>query len=101
MREYAVFRKEKRIICITTISMAGDVLMPLLVILRKTIDNTVWEDGRRDGHDFMIRSNDTASVTSSVFTEYLTGVTFHPVLRHELGDNETPKFPWCSTQRQL
>jgi hypothetical protein len=27
--ECAVFRKEKRITCITTISMAGDALMPL------------------------------------------------------------------------
>jgi hypothetical protein len=70
-----VVRKEKCLICITTISMAGDALMPLWVILRKTIDNAVWEDGRRDGQDFMIRSNDRASVTSSVFTEYLTGVT--------------------------
>jgi hypothetical protein len=43
--EYAVSRKEKRITCITTISMAGDALMPLLVIHRRTIDPAVWEKG--------------------------------------------------------
>jgi hypothetical protein len=43
--EYAVSRKEKRITCITTISMAGDALMPLLVIHQRTIDAAVWEEG--------------------------------------------------------
>jgi hypothetical protein len=55
--EYAVSRKEKRITCITTISMAGDALMPLLVIDRRTIDAVVWEEGWRDEQDFTIRSN--------------------------------------------
>jgi hypothetical protein len=39
--EYAVSRKEKRITCITTISMASDALMPLLVIYRRRIDAAV------------------------------------------------------------
>jgi hypothetical protein len=39
--EYSVPRKEKRISYITTISMAGDVLMPLLLIHRKTVDDAV------------------------------------------------------------
>jgi hypothetical protein len=43
--EYAVFRKEKCITCTTTISMAGDALMPLLVIHRRTIDADVWDQG--------------------------------------------------------
>jgi hypothetical protein len=65
--EYSVPRKEKRISDITTISMAGDVLMPLLVIHRKTGDDAAWEDGWRDGQDFLIRSNNTSYVTHSIF----------------------------------
>jgi hypothetical protein len=72
--EYAVSSKEKRITCITTISMASDVLMPLLVMRRRTIDAAVWEEGWRDGQDFMIRSNDTSYVTRPIFTEHVTSV---------------------------
>jgi hypothetical protein len=54
--------------------MAGDVLMPLLVIHRKTIDDAVWEEGWRDGQDFLIRSNDSSYVTHEIFKEYLTRV---------------------------
>jgi hypothetical protein len=43
--EYAVSSREKRITCITTISMAGDALMSLFVIHRRTIDAAVWEEG--------------------------------------------------------
>jgi hypothetical protein len=71
----AVSRKEKCITCITTISMAGDGLMPLLVIHRRTIDAAVWEKGWQDGQDFMIHSNDTSYVTCPIFTEYVTSVT--------------------------
>jgi hypothetical protein len=70
--EYSVPRAEKRISCITTISMAGDTLMPLLVIHRKTIDDAVWEEGWRDGQDFLLRSNDTSYVTRDIFKEYLS-----------------------------
>jgi hypothetical protein len=69
-----VSRKEKRITCITAISMTGDTLMPLSVIYWRTIDGAVWEEGWRDGQDFMIRSNDTSYVTRPVFTEYVTSV---------------------------
>jgi hypothetical protein len=72
--EYVVSRKEKRFACITNISMAGDALMPLLIIHRRTIDAVVWEEGWRDGQDFMIRSNDTSYDTRSIFTEYVTSV---------------------------
>jgi hypothetical protein len=43
--EHSVPRKEKCISCIATISMAGDVLMPTLLIHRKMVDDAVWEDG--------------------------------------------------------
>jgi hypothetical protein len=66
--------RKKRITCITTISMAGDALMPLLVMHRRTIDAAVWEEGWQDGQDFMIRSNDTSDVTRPIFTEYVTSV---------------------------
>jgi hypothetical protein len=69
-----VSRKEKHITCITTISMAGDALIPLLVIHRRMIDADVWEEGWRDGQDFMIRSSDTSHVTRPIFTEYVTSV---------------------------
>jgi hypothetical protein len=72
--EYAVSRKEKRITCITTISMAGDALMPLLAAHRRTIDAAVWEKAWRDGQDFMIRSNDTSYVTRPIFTKHMTSV---------------------------
>jgi hypothetical protein len=68
----SVPRAEKRISCIATISMAGNTLMPLLVIHRKTIDAAVWEEGWRDGQDFLVRSNDTSYVTRDIFKEYLT-----------------------------
>jgi hypothetical protein len=74
MIEYAVSCKEKHITCIATISMASDALMPLLVIHRRTIDAAVWEEGWRDGQDFMIRSNDTSYVTRPIFTEYVTSM---------------------------
>jgi hypothetical protein len=54
--------------------MAGDALMPLLVIHRRTIDAAVWEEGWQDGQDFMIRSSDTSYVTRPIFTEYVTSV---------------------------
>jgi hypothetical protein len=71
-----VSRKEKRISCITTISMAGDALMPVLVIHLKTTDAAVWEEGWRDGQDFMIRSNNMSYVARPFFIEHLTSVTF-------------------------
>jgi hypothetical protein len=43
--ESTVTEKGKRISCTTITSMAGDVLMPLLVIHWKTIDRGVWEEG--------------------------------------------------------
>jgi hypothetical protein len=57
-----------------TISVAGDTLMPLLVIHRKTSDNAGWEEGWTDRQDFLIRSNDTLYVTRDIFQEYLTSV---------------------------
>jgi hypothetical protein len=95
--EYAVSRKEKRMSCITTISMAGDVLMPLLVTHRRTIDAAVWEEGWRDGQDFMIRSNDTAYVTRPVFSEYVNGVIvpYIATTRETLNLGNTPAVLLC------
>jgi hypothetical protein len=69
-----VSRKEKRITCITTISMAGDALMTLLVTHQRTTDAAVWKEGWRDGQDFLFRSNDTSYTTRPKFTEYVTSV---------------------------
>jgi hypothetical protein len=50
-----VKRGGRRVTVIVTISMAGEVLTPLLVIHRRTIDHEVWEKGWRDGEDFVLR----------------------------------------------
>jgi hypothetical protein len=54
--------------------MAGDVLMPLLVIHRKTGDDAVCEDGWWDRQDFLIRSNNTSYVARPIFKEYIRDV---------------------------
>jgi hypothetical protein len=54
--------------------MAGDILIPPLVIHRKIISDAVYEEGRRNGQDFMIRLNETFHVTRPVFPEYLNNV---------------------------
>jgi hypothetical protein len=43
--EQDVSRKEKRIDCITAISMTSDVSIPRLVIHRKIITVAIWEEG--------------------------------------------------------
>jgi transposase len=95
--EYAVTRKEKRISCIATISMAGDVVVPLLVIHRKTIDDAVWEEGWRDGQDFLIRSNDSSYVTRTIFKEYLTQVVvpYYVTTRQSLNFKQFPGVLLC------
>jgi hypothetical protein len=52
---HPVNRGGRRVSAIVTISMAGDVLTPLLIIHRRTIDDAVWEDGWRNGEDFVLR----------------------------------------------
>ena len=95
--EYSVPRSEKRISCIAAISMAGDTLMPLLVIHRKTIDQAVWEEGWKDGQDFLIRSNDTSYVTRDIFKEYLTIVFLRYVetVRESLNLHDFPAVLLC------
>jgi hypothetical protein len=44
------------------------------VIHRKTVDDDVWEDGWRDGQNFLIRSNDTSYVTRPIVKESLRDV---------------------------
>jgi hypothetical protein len=51
---HLVNRAEKRISCITIISVAGDTLMPLLVIHHKTTDDAVRKEGWRDVSDIRI-----------------------------------------------
>jgi hypothetical protein len=55
-------------------SMASDPVMALLIIHPKTIDQAVWEEGWRDGQDFLIRTNDTSYLTRDIFKESLTSV---------------------------
>jgi hypothetical protein len=95
--QYSVPRSQKRISCIAGISMAGDTLMPLLVIHRKTIDEDVWLEGWRDGQDFLLRSNDTSYVTRDIFKEYLTSVFLKYVatVRESMNLSDSPAVLLC------
>ena len=72
--EFEVQRKEKRITVITAISMAGDVLTPLLVTHRKTIDEEVKQAGIREGEDYLIRYQENSFVTIEIFSDYINEV---------------------------
>jgi hypothetical protein len=56
--------------------MAGNMLMPLLVIDRMMVDGAVGEDGWRDGQDFLILFNDASYATRPIFKEYVKEVVF-------------------------
>jgi hypothetical protein len=49
---YSVPRSQKRINYIAAISMAGDTLMPLLVIHRMMVDQAVWDEGWPNGQNY-------------------------------------------------
>jgi hypothetical protein len=49
-------------------------LMPVFVICQKIIDASGWEEVWRDGHDFLIRWNDTSCVTEEIFKEEITNM---------------------------
>ena len=72
--EYEVDRSEKRFTVIATISMSGDVLTPLMVTHRKTIDKNVIESGIREGEDLILKSQQNSFVTQEIFTDYIRNV---------------------------
>ena len=53
--EFEVSRATKKITICSTISMAGDVLPPLIISQRKTIDEDVYNARWRDGQDSFMR----------------------------------------------
>jgi hypothetical protein len=46
-------------------------LMPLFIIHRKTVDEVVWEEGRRNGQDFLLHSKDTSYIIRDIFKDCL------------------------------
>ena len=53
------------------ISAAGDVLTPVLIHSRKTVDNEVYSKGLREGTDVILRYSETGYITSSIFEEWI------------------------------
>jgi hypothetical protein len=72
----AVKRGEQRLNAIVTISMAGDVLAPLLVIHRGIIERAIC-DG--DDEDFVLRQNDSLYMTQEIFDDYTQTVFIESV----------------------
>jgi hypothetical protein len=54
--------------------MAGDTLMLLSVIHRKTVGSVIWEEVWPNDQNFLLRSNDTSYVTRDIFNDYLTEI---------------------------
>lgn len=73
---YAVKRSEKRVSIVSTISMAGDTLMPLIISHRKRPDKKLEETGLREGDDFMIEYQKSCFVTKEIFSKYVQSVLF-------------------------
>jgi hypothetical protein len=54
-----------------TISTTGDVLMTILLIHRRMIDDVIWGEWWQDEENFMIHSNNISCITAPIFTESL------------------------------
>lgn len=54
------------------ISAAGDVLTPVLISTRKTIDPEVYSQGLRNDTDIIIRYSETGYATKDIFQEWIT-----------------------------
>jgi hypothetical protein len=53
--------------------MAGDVVTPLLIIHLRTIGSTLWEEGWRNGENFVMSQNDSSYGTQDISNDYLSG----------------------------
>ena len=69
--EYAVERCSKKITICATISMAGDVLPPLIISHRKTIDEEILNSGWRSGQDYIYYYNEKSFMTKAIFQDYI------------------------------
>ena len=69
--EFEVSRATKKITICSTISMAGDVLPPLIVSRRKTIDDDVYNAGWREGQDFVYAYQERGFINSKIFNNYI------------------------------
>jgi hypothetical protein len=61
------------------------------------VDEAVWEEGWRDGQDFLLRSNQTPYVTREIFREYLTTVLLKYVttVRETMDLTDSPAVLLC------
>jgi hypothetical protein len=88
--------------------MAAATGMPLLVIHRKTVDEDVWLEVRRDGQNFLLHSNDTSYVTRDIFKgcltvlfpKYVAVELVHACLRAFLDVLETDFIRWMMVMQQ-
>ena len=69
--EYAVERCSKKITICATISMAGDVLPPLIISNRVTIDQEIYDAGWREGQDFVYYHQKNSFMTKEIFQNYI------------------------------
>lgn len=69
--EYAVERCSKKITICSAISMAGDVLPPVIISKRVTIDNEIFEEGWREGQDFVYYYQENSFMTKNIFQDYI------------------------------
>ena len=58
-------------VCCATISMAGDVLPPLIISHRKTIDEEILNSGWRSGQDYIYYYNEKSFMTKTIFQDYI------------------------------
>ena len=69
--EFPVDRCAKKITICATISMAGDVLPPLIISHRKTIDEEILNSGWRSGQDYIYYYNEKSFMTKAIFQDYI------------------------------
>ena len=61
----------KKITICATISMAGDVLPPLIISNRVTIDQEIYDAGWREGQDFVYYHQKNSFMTKEIFQNYI------------------------------
>ena len=70
---HSIFRRITHITILTCVSAAGDSLMPLL-IMKYSIQDSLWKTGLRQDEDAMIRTRDPPYIDRNLFKEYIKKV---------------------------
>ena len=88
---YSVKRSEKRLTVVSAISMAGDVLVPLVISQRKTFAQELIDSGIREGEDFIFKHQKSAFINKEIFGDYIRDVVFpyiDELRKHKKFENE-------------